>query len=76
VVLFQNSAEKFSITLLFGGNESAIRTQFWYTLIAQLLLTVIQKQNTPQNAFSTVAWIVRIHLIKYARFSANSKNSA
>ncbi|MBK9255106.1 MAG: hypothetical protein IPM42_06420 [Saprospiraceae bacterium] len=32
-------------------------------LIAQLLLTVIQKQNAPQKAFSTVACTVRIHLI-------------
>ncbi|SDD25344.1 hypothetical protein SAMN05216323_11156, partial [Williamwhitmania taraxaci] len=44
-------------------NENAIRTQVWCTLIAQLLMTVIQKMANTQKAFSVVATLVRIHLI-------------
>ena len=44
-------------------NENAIRTQVWCTLIAQLLLTVIQKMEQTKKAFSVVAFLVRIHLI-------------
>ncbi|SDC82104.1 hypothetical protein SAMN05216323_10541, partial [Williamwhitmania taraxaci] len=40
-----------------------IRTQVWCTLIAQLLMTVIQKMANTQKAFSVVATLVRIHLI-------------
>ena len=35
----------------------------WCTLIAQLLLTVLQKMANVKKAFSTVATLVRIHLI-------------
>lgn len=50
---------------IFSGseNENAIRTQVWCTLIAQLLLTVLQKMANVKKAFSTIATLVRIHLI-------------
>jgi hypothetical protein len=44
-------------------DENAIYTQVWCTLIAQLLLTVIQKMSQAIKAFSIVASLVRIHLI-------------
>ena len=47
----------------YGENENAIRTQVWCTLIAQLLMTVIQKIAQTKKAFSVVASLVRIHLI-------------
>jgi len=47
----------------YGENENAIRTQVWCTLIAQLLLTVLQKIANTKKAFSTVATLIRIHLI-------------
>ncbi|MBN1185888.1 MAG: hypothetical protein JXB49_26645 [Bacteroidales bacterium] len=47
----------------YGENENAIRTQVWCTLIAQLLLTVIQKMAQTKKAFSVVAALVRMHLI-------------
>ena len=48
---------------LYGENVNAIYTQVWCTLIAQLLLTVIQKQAQTKKAFSVVASLIRIHLI-------------
>jgi hypothetical protein len=62
-LLFKKLKQNFQLHYFYGENETAIRTQIWCTLIAQLLLTVIQKQNVPQKAFSTVACTVRIHLI-------------
>ncbi|SDD19054.1 hypothetical protein SAMN05216323_10995, partial [Williamwhitmania taraxaci] len=53
----------FQLHYFYGENENAIRTQVWCTLIAQLLMTVIQKMANTQKAFSVVATLVRIHLI-------------
>jgi hypothetical protein len=46
-----------------GKQENAIRTQVWHTLIAQLLLTVVQKIANTKKAFSIVASLGCIHLI-------------
>lgn len=62
-LLFKKLNQNFQLHYFYGENETAIKTQIWCTLIAQLLLTVIQKQNAPQKAFSTVACTVRIHLV-------------
>lgn len=62
-LLFKKLKQNFQLHYFYGENETAIRTQIWVTLIAQLLLTVIQKQQAPQKAFSTLASTVRIHLI-------------
>ncbi len=55
--------QNFQLHYFYGENENAIRTQVWCTLIAQLLLTVIQKIARTKKAFSVVASLVRIHLI-------------
>lgn len=61
-LLFKKLKQNFQLHYFYGENLTAIRTQIWCTLIAQLLLTVIQKTNAPKKAFSTVACTVRIHL--------------
>ena len=55
--------QNFQLHYFYGENENAIRTQIWCTLIAQLLMTVIQKMANTKKAFSIVATLVRIHLI-------------
>lgn len=63
-LLFKKMKQNFQLHYFFGENENAIRTQVWCTLIAQLLLTVLQKKANVVKAFSTVATIViRIHLV-------------
>lgn len=62
-LLFKKMKQNFQLHYFYGENETAIRTQVWCTLIAQLLLTVIQKKIGVKKAFSTVATLVRIHLI-------------
>ena len=55
--------QNFQLSYFYGENENAIRTQVWCTLIAQLLLTVLQKQANVKKAISTVATLIRIHLV-------------
>jgi hypothetical protein len=61
-LLFKKMKQNFQLSYFYGENENAIRTQVWCTLIAQLLLTVLQKQAAVKKAFSTVATLIRIHL--------------
>lgn len=62
-LLFKKMKQNFQLHYFYGENENAIRTQVWCTLIAQLLLTVIQKMAQTKKAFSVVASLIRIHLI-------------
>lgn len=62
-LLFKKMKQNFQLHYFYGENVNAIYTQVWCTLIAQLLLTVIQKMADVKKAFSVVATLVRIHLI-------------
>ena len=62
-ILFKKMKQNFQLHYFYGENENAIRTQVWCTLIAQLLLTVVQKIAQTKKAFSVVASLIRIHLV-------------
>ena len=62
-LLFKKMKQNFQLHYFYGENVTAIRTQIWCTLIAQLLLTVLQKMANTKKAFSAIATILRIHLI-------------
>lgn len=62
-LLFKKMKQNFQLHYFYGETENAIRTQVWCTLIAQLLLTVLQQKAKVKKAFSTVATMVRIHLV-------------
>jgi len=62
-IMFKKMKQNFQLHYFYGENVNAIYTQVWCTLIAQLLLTVIQKIAEVKKAFSVVASLVRIHLI-------------
>lgn len=62
-LLFKKMKQNFQLHYFYGENQNAIYTQVWCTLIAQLLLTVIQKIAQTKKAFSIVATLIRIHLI-------------
>lgn len=62
-LLFKKMKQNFQLHYFYGENENAIRTQVWCTLIAQLLMTVLQKKANTAKAFSTIATLIRIHLI-------------
>lgn len=62
-LLFKKMKQNFQLHYFYGESINAIYTQVWCTLIAQLLMTVIQKIADSKKAFSVVASLVRIHLI-------------
>jgi hypothetical protein len=49
----------------YSETENGIKTQIWCTLIAHLLLNVIKALSKSEKAFSTVAALLRIHLISH-----------
>ena len=55
--------QNFQLHYFYGENENAIRTQVCCTLIAQMLMTVIQKMAQTKKAFSVIASLVLIHPI-------------
>lgn len=73
-LLFKKMKQNFQLHYFYGENENAIRTQVWCTLIAQLLLTVIQKIANTTKAFSTIATLIRIHLISMLDVNALLQN--
>lgn len=62
-LLFKKMKQNFQLNYFYGETENAIRSQVWCTLIAQLLTTVIKQKANAKKAFSTVATMMRIHLI-------------
>jgi IS4 transposase len=62
-LLFKKMKQNFQLHYFYGETENAIRTQVWCTLIAQLLLSVLQQKAKVRKAFSTIATMVRIHLV-------------
>ena len=53
------------IHLKYAEKKNGIKTQVWCTLIAYLLLTVLKRLFKSLKAFSTVAALIRIHLISH-----------
>lgn len=62
-LLFKKLKQNFQLHYFYSETENGIKTQIWITLIAQLLLMVLKTKSNTKKAFSTVAALVRIHLI-------------
>ena len=74
-LLFKKMKQNFQLHCFYGESENAIRIQIWCTLIAQLLLTVLQRKTETKKAFSTIACLVRQHLLSYLNLEKLLKNS-
>ena len=74
-LLFKKMKQNFQLHCFYGESENAIRIQIWCTLVAQLLLTVLQRKTETQKAFSTIASLVRQHLLSYLNLEELLKNS-
>jgi hypothetical protein len=74
-LLFKKMKQNFQLHCFYGESENAIRIQIWCTLIAQLLLTVLQRKTKTKKAFSTIASLVRQHLLSYLNLVELLKNS-
>lgn len=62
-LLFKKLKHNFQLHYFYSDTENGIKTQIWCTLIAQLLLLVLRVRSKTKKAFSTVAALIRIHLI-------------
>ena len=62
---FKKLKQNFQLTYFYSDTENGIKTQVWCTLIAYLLLQVIQTKSESKKAFSTIAALVRMHLISH-----------
>ena len=62
-LLFKKLKQNFQLHYFYSDTENGIKTQIWCTLIAQLLLQVIRVKSESKKAFSTIAALIRIHLI-------------
>jgi hypothetical protein len=62
---FKKLKQNFQLHYFYSETENGIKTQVWCTLIAYLLLTVLKKLSQSKKAFSTIAALIRIHLISH-----------
>lgn len=67
-LLFKQLKQNFPLKYFYGESANAIKIQIWVTLIANLLLMVMQKGLTRQWSFSGLATMVRITLMYYVDF--------
>jgi len=64
-LLFKQLKQNFPLKYFLGDNENAIKIQIYCALIANLLMTVIQKQLKRAWAFSNLVSFCKIHLFNY-----------
>ena len=67
-LLFKQMKHNFPLKYFYGESANAIKIQIWVTLIANLLLMVMQKGLTRKWSFSGLATMVRITLMYYVDF--------
>lgn len=63
--LFKQIKQNFPLRYFYGESANAIKIQIWVTLIANLLLSVLQSSLSRQWSFSGLATMVRIVLMYY-----------
>ena len=67
-LLFKQMKQNFPLKYFYGESANAIKIQIWVTLIANLLLMVMQKGLKRQWSFSGLATMARITLMYYVDF--------
>jgi len=63
--LFKQLKQNFPLRYFYGVSENAIKVQIWATLIANLLLTLVQRSLEKHWSFSGLATMMRIILMLY-----------
>ena len=64
-LLFKQLKQNFPLKYFLGDNENAIKIQIYCALIANLLMTVIQKSIKKGWSFSNLVSFCKIHLFNY-----------
>ena len=73
-LLFKQIKQNFPLKYFYGESANAIKIQIWVTLIANLLLMVMQKGLKRQWSFSGLATMMRITLMYYVDFHSLFNN--
>ena len=68
-LLFKQMKQNFPLKYFYGESANAIKIQIWVTLIANLLLMVLQKGLKRKWGFSGLATMFRITLMYYVDFN-------
>ncbi len=63
--LFKQIKQNFPLRYFYGESANAIKIQIWVTLIANLLLSILQSSLERRWSFSGLATMVRIVLMEY-----------
>lgn len=63
--LFKQIKQNFPLRYFYGESDNAIKIQIWVTLIASLLLSLLQSSIERRWSFSGLATMVRIVLMEY-----------
>lgn len=81
-LLFKRVKQNFQLNNFLGDNENAIKVQMWCTLIADLLIKIIQdrihKLKNVKWSFANLAGLIRQHLTTYIdllKFLANPEKA-
>ena len=64
-LLFKQLKQNFPLRYFYGESANAIKIQIWVTLIANLLLMVMQRRIKRSWSFSNLATMFRIMLMYY-----------
>jgi hypothetical protein len=72
--LYKQLKQNFQLHFFYGDSVNAIQIQTWVTLIANLLLTVIQQKIKRKVSFSQLVTMVRQTLMYYIDFIAFMEN--
>lgn len=64
-LLFKQLKQNFPLKYFLGDNENAIKIQIYCALIANLLMTAVQKKLQRHWAFSNLVSFCKIHLFNY-----------
>lgn len=67
-LLFKQIKQNFPLKYFYGESANAIKIQIWVTLIANLLLIVLQRRLKRRWSFSGLATMIRIALMYYVNF--------
>lgn len=72
--MFKRLKQNFPLKYFLGDNQNAIEIQIWVSLIAQLLMLVVQRKAGRRWAFSNMVGIIRYHLTSYIDLFSFLKN--
>ena len=67
-LLFKQIKQNFPLKYFYGESANAIKIQIWVTLIANLLLMIMQRRLERPWSFSGLATMIRITLMYYVDF--------